>query len=273
MNIGGELKLWDKPLVMGILNLTPDSFFDGGVHSGSKKILSQVERMLSEGAEIIDIGAFSSRPGAKLLTEEEEAERLFKPLESISKEFPQALLSIDTYRKNIAKKALDLGASIINDISGGDWDTELPPFLADKHVPYIIMHMQGSPETMQQSPSYENVSKEIYQWFSSKLNQLDQLGLKDVIIDPGFGFGKSLEHNYQLLKDLRHFCHLNRPILVGVSRKGLIQKVIDKKAAESLNATTAAHVIALLNGASILRVHDVKEAKEAIAIVDYYQKQ
>lgn len=271
--IQGDLKVWDKAIVMGILNLTPDSFYDGNQYQYENDVLTQVEKLIEEGADIIDIGAFSSRPGAQMISAEEELKRLLTPLDKIRKRFPKSILSIDTYRKAVAESAIDLGADIINDISGGEWDKELPPFLAVKNIPYILMHMQGRPEHMQTAPTYSDVSKEVYQWMSKKLDFFDSIGLKDLIIDPGFGFGKTLEHNYQLLKDLTFFEHLNRPILVGISRKGMIQKVIHKEAKEALNGTTAAHVLALLNGANILRVHDVKEAKEAIAIVDYYQKQ
>jgi len=273
LNINGRLMQWEKPIVMGILNLTPDSFYDGGAYSSDSLVLAQAEKMLNDGATIIDVGGFSSRPGAKMIEEEEEIKRIAASVSAICKEFNDALISIDTYRKNVAEICIDHGASMINDISGGLWDKDLPPFLSSQQIPYIIMHMQGEPESMQKSPTYEEVTKEIYLWFSKRLTYLDSLGINDIIIDPGFGFGKSLEHNYQLLKNLDHFKHLERPILVGISRKGLIQKVIDQDASSSLNGTTAAHTIALLKGANLLRVHDVKEAKEAIEIVDYYQKQ
>lgn len=272
LNIQGELMKWDRPLTMGILNLTPDSFYDGGKYQSDLNILSQAERILEEGADIIDIGGFSSRPGAKMISSEEEIKRVLPALKNIINEFDKAIISIDTYRKQVAQECIDNGASIINDISAGEWDEALPLYIAAHNIPYIIMHMQGKPENMQDSPTYKDVSKDIYQWFSNRLNLLDQMGINDLIIDPGFGFGKSLDHNYQLLNDLSYFKHLNKPLLVGISRKGMIQKVIKKDASESLNGTTAAHVITLLNGANILRVHDVKEAKEAIAIVEYYQK-
>jgi dihydropteroate synthase len=200
-------------------------------------------------------------------------DRLLPASEWINKLDPSCLISIDTYRKTVAKQALEQGAHLINDISGGEWDPGLPLFLAQKNVPYILMHMQGKPENMQNKPTYADVTKDIYQWFSQKLFLLDQMGLKDVIIDPGFGFGKTLEQNYRLLNDLDFFQQLQRPILVGISRKGMIQRVIEEKAENSLNGSTAAHVLALQKGAAILRVHDVKAAKEAVAIVDYYQKQ
>lgn len=272
LHLGGDLKDLDHCLLMGILNLTPDSFYDGGKHQSDSSILHQTEKMLNEGAEIIDIGAFSSRPGAKLISEQDEEARLLKALESLRSEFKDCIISIDTYRKGIAEKAVDLGANMINDISAGDFDPALPKYLAKTNIPYIIMHMQGKPENMQVNPKYTNVSKEVYQSLSEKILKFRQMGISDLIIDPGFGFGKSLEHNYQLLKDLSQFTHLDCPVLVGLSRKGMIQKVIDEKAENSLNGTTAANVIALLNGANILRVHDIKAAKEAIQIVDFYQK-
>lgn len=272
LNIGGDLREWNRALIMGILNLTPDSFFDGGVYQSDAAYLRQVESMLEEGADFIDIGAFSSRPKAQLIELEEEKRRLITPLKAIRERFPDCLISIDTCRSEIAEEAIELGANMINDISGGNFDEGLPRMLANKTVPYILMHMQGLPENMQHNPTYQDVSHEIFEWFSQKLSTYRRMGLKDIILDVGFGFGKSLEHNYRLLKDLSHFQSLNCPILVGISRKGMIQKLINENAEHALNGTTVAHVIALLNGASFLRVHDVKEAKEALQIVDFYQK-
>lgn len=273
LRIGSELKHWDRPLIMGILNLTPDSFFDGGKYANQAVILSHLERILKDGADIIDIGAFSSRPNAKLISEKEEKERLLEPLKWIRKEFDNCLISIDTYRAQVAANCLDEGANIINDISGGIYDPELPHLVAKREVPYVLMHMRGRPDNMQDLTDYDDVSREVFDWFSERLSVYRELGLKDIILDVGFGFGKELEHNYRLLKDLAHFKSLDCPILVGLSRKGMIQKVIGESADKSLNGTTAAHVIALLNGANMLRVHDVKAAKEAVQIVDYYQKQ
>ena len=273
LNIQSELKEWNQPIVMGILNLTPDSFYDGGRYNTEKDVLFQVEKMLNDGADIIDMGAFSSRPGASLISEEEEQQRLIPALEFIRREFEDTILSIDTYRSSIARQCLDLGAGIINDISGGTIDKKLIQVVAEYNVPYILMHMQSKPKDMQKSPSYNDVSREIYQWLGGKIEEVTRAGIKDVIIDPGFGFGKDLDHNYQLLKDLSYFQQLGKPILVGLSRKKMIQQLIEREADDALNGTTAAHTIALLNGASILRVHDVLEAKEAIRIVDFYQKQ
>ena len=269
----GVLMDFSTPKIMGIVNLTPDSFFSGSRFQAEKEILLQVEKMLAEGADIIDLGAFSSRPNSDFISLEEEKERLLSPLKKIIQEFPSALLSVDTYHSEIAKQSIQEGASIINDISGGDLDEKMFQTIAALKVPYMMMHMQGTPKTMQDSPSYTDVFQEVFKSFSGKLEQLNSLGVNDVILDVGFGFGKTLEHNYTLLKKLSYFHALQRPILVGLSRKGMIQKVIGSTAEMALNGTTAAHVLAIQNGANILRVHDVKEAKEAIQIVDFYQKQ
>jgi len=258
---------------MGIVNLTADSFFTESRFQAENEILFQVEKMLAEGASIIDLGAFSSRPNSDFISFEEEKERLISPLERISQEFPNAILSIDTYRSEIAKIAVEKGAAIINDISGGDLDKKMFQTIADLQVPYVLMHMKGTPKTMQQAPEYDDVFKEVYKKISTKLEELNKLGVHDVILDVGFGFGKTVKQNYTLLKNLAHFQSLHRPVLVGISRKGMIQKVIGETAENALNGTTAAHVLALQNGANILRVHDVKAAKEAIQIVDFYQKQ
>lgn len=263
---------FSTPRIMGIVNLTPDSFFGGSRFQAEKEILSQVEKMLIEGADIIDLGAFSSRPNADLISFEEEKKRLLSPLQNIVHEFPSAVISIDTYRSKVAELSIYEGASIINDISGGDLDESMFETIATLKVPYILMHMQGTPKTMQQNPEYEDVFKEIYKGFSEKLQKITVLGANDVILDVGFGFGKTLKHNYTLLKKLNSFHSLQRPVLAGISRKGMIQKVIHASADDSLNGTTAAHVLALQNGANILRVHDAKAAKEAIQIVSYYQK-
>ncbi|MFT4756993.1 MAG: dihydropteroate synthase [Vicingaceae bacterium] len=272
INCKGVLMDFSTPRIMGIVNLTPDSFFGGSRFQAEKEILSQVEKMLIEGADIIDLGAFSSRPNADLISFEEEKKRLLSPLQNIVHEFPSAVISIDTYRSKVAELSIYEGASIINDISGGDLDESMFETIATLKVPYILMHMQGTPKTMQQNPEYEDVFKEIYKGFSEKLQKITALGANDVILDVGFGFGKTLKHNYTLLKKLNSFHSLQRPVLAGISRKGMIQKVIHASADDSINGTTAAHVLALQNGANILRVHDVKAAKEAIQIVSYYQK-
>lgn len=272
IQLKGLLMDFSTPKLMGIVNLTPDSFFEGSRFQLEKHLLSQVELMLKEGADIIDLGAFSSRPFVKEITEQLEKERLIAPLKAVLKEFSDAVVSVDTSRSEIAKASVQEGASMINDISGGDFDSKMFETISELKVPYVLMHMQGKPENMQVDPTYVDVFKEVYFSFSKKLKRLNELLVNDVILDPGFGFGKTLEHNYTLLKNLNHFQNLDCPILVGLSRKGMIQKVIHKDATEALNATTAAHVLALMNGANILRVHDVKEAKEAIDIVNCYQK-
>lgn len=274
IQLRGKLMDFSTVRLMGIINLTPDSFFDGGKYlSNEEKVLRQVEQMLEEGADIIDLGAFSSKPGSSLISVEEEEKRLFPALQSILKTFPEAILSIDTVRSSIAEKAVDMGAAIINDISAGKYDDKMFETIAKLKVPYVLMHMQGNPENMQKQPSYESVFNEVFYFFTEKLKTLNEVGVNDVILDPGYGFGKKLEHNYELLKSQKGFHRLGCPLVVGLSRKGMIQKVIDVSAEEALNGTTAANVIALLNGANMLRVHDVKAAKEAIRIVDYFQKQ
>lgn len=274
IQLRGKLMDFSTARLMGILNLTPDSFFDGGKYLfNEREILRQVEQMLEEGADIIDLGAFSSKPGSSLISIEEEEKRLLPALKSILRTFPEAILSVDTVRSSIAEKAIDSGAAIINDISAGKYDDKMFETVAKLKVPYVLMHMQGDPKNMQKQPTYESVYNDVFHFFSEKLSKLNELGVNDVILDPGYGFGKKLEHNYELLQCQKGFHRLGCPLLVGLSRKGMIQKVLNVTAEEALNGTTAANVIALLNGANILRVHDVKAAKEAIRIVDYFQKQ
>ncbi len=260
-----------KPLIMAIVNLTPDSFYDGGKYDSIKDILADVSQKIKAGAHIIDIGAASSRPGAKEIAEHEEWDRLSESLQAIRKEFPGVLISIDTYRSSIAKKCADLGADIINDISGGNKDVNMFKTVAALNIPYVLMHMKGNSENMQNDPSYENVIKEVKSELEVKTQQLEQLGFKKIIIDPGFGFGKNTEHNFKLLKHLAELNTLGYPVLVGISRKSMINKVIHTSPVTALNGTTVLNTIALLNGAKILRVHDVKEAKEAIELVQYYK--
>lgn len=267
INCKGNLVDLSSPKVMGILNITPDSFYDGGKYKSESDILNQTEKMLNEGATFIDVGAYSSRPGAKHISVDEELKRIVPVVQLLVKNFPDILISTDTFRNQVAKACVDEGAAIINDISGGKMDSEMFTTIADLQVPYIIMHMQGTPQNMQQNPTYEDVTKEVYHFFSQQLFQLKQLKVNDVLIDLGFGFGKTVEHNYELLNSLSFFKHLGAPILTGVSRKSMLYKVLDTSAKEALNATTVANTIALLKGTSILRVHDVKEAFEAVKIV------
>lgn len=267
INCKGTLVDFKTPKVMGVLNITPDSFYDGGRYQNEKSILDQTHKMLKEGATFIDVGAYSSRPGADPVSEEEELKRIVPVVELLLKEFPEAYLSIDTFRAKVADETIKAGAAIINDISGGNLDDQMFKTVANLQVPYILMHMQGTPQTMQNNPSYSNVTTDLIKFFSEKVNQLYKLQVKDVILDVGFGFGKTIEHNFQLLKDLELFQTLNTPILAGLSRKSMLYKTLDITAQEALNATTSANTIALLNGANILRVHDVKEAVECVKIV------
>lgn len=268
INCNGKLIDLSSPKVMGILNITPDSFFDGGKYSNETAIISQVEKMLNNGATFIDIGAYSSRPGAKHISEEEELNRIIPVVQLLVKEFPTILISADTFRSNVAEQCIQNGACIINDISAGSLDTKMFSTIAKLQVPYIIMHMQGLPQNMQSNPTYKNTTQELLSYFSSKIAELRSLGVNDIITDVGFGFGKTIAHNYELLKNLTLFKNLEVPMLVGISRKSMLHKPLNISAEDALNATTSANTIALLNGATILRVHDVKEAMEAIQIVE-----
>lgn len=268
INCNGTLIDFSTPKVMGILNITPDSFFDGGKYNNQTLIINQVEKMLSEGATFIDVGAYSSRPGAKHISEEEELNRILPVIKLLTSEFSSVLISVDTFRSNVANQSIHNGASIINDISAGEMDINMFPVIAKLQVPYIIMHMQGIPQNMQKAPIYNDVVSDVLYYFSKKITELHKLGVNDIITDVGFGFGKTISHNYQLLKDLKLFKNLEVPMIVGLSRKGMLYKPLNITAEYALNATTAANTVALLNGASILRVHDVKEAIEAIKIVE-----
>ncbi|OYU97786.1 MAG: dihydropteroate synthase [Bacteroidetes bacterium B1(2017)] len=253
---------------MGILNTTPDSFFEGSRIDGPNKLLLKVENMLQSGATFIDIGGQSTRPGALLISAEEELKRVVPAIDEIQKEFPEAIISIDTFYASVAKAAIEAGASIINDISAGDDDPAMFDVLGSLKVPYIMMHKKGLPKSMQENPQYGDLVLEIASYFSKKLEQLRALGIADVILDPGFGFGKNLQHNYQLLNQLNHFKIFELPLLVGVSRKSMIQKVLEVDANAALNGTTAVHMASLMNGATILRAHDVKEAVECVKIYE-----
>ncbi|MDP4600733.1 MAG: dihydropteroate synthase [Polaribacter sp.] len=268
INCKGILIDVSSPKVMGILNITPDSFYDGGKYKNEADILFQTEKMLNEGATFIDVGAYSSRPGAAHISEKEELKRILPVIDLLVKYFPEIIISVDTFRSEIAKKTIENGAAIINDISGGKMDEKMFQTVAELQVPYILMHMLGTPQNMQQNPVYEDVTKDIIRFFSEQIFKLHQLKMNDIIIDMGFGFGKTLQHNYEILSNLALFKNLDAPILIGVSRKSMLYKPLDITANEALNATTAANTIALLNGANILRVHDVKEAVEAIKIVN-----
>jgi len=268
LNCKGKILNLQHPIVMGILNLTPDSFFDGGKYMSKLNVIKRVEQMLSEGASIIDIGAISTKPKADIVSQEEELSRLIPVLNEILNSFPNIIISIDTFRSQVAKIAINEGAAMINDISGGDMDEKMFETIARLNIPYVMMHMQGTPQTMQENPVYNDATKDIIFILSQKVDKLKQLGVNDIIIDPGFGFGKTLEHNYQLLKNLKCFDFFELPILVGISRKSMINKVLNIKPEEALNGTSILNTVALMNGANILRVHDVKEAIEVIKLVE-----
>jgi dihydropteroate synthase len=257
------------PAVMGILNLTPDSFFDGGKLKSDLEILQKVEKMINAGADIIDMGAVSTRPGATTVSEIEELKRLLPAFKKVSGKFPESIISIDTYRSRVAAELIQSGAHIINDISGGTFDPMMFNLIAETKVPYILMHIKGTPENMQNNPVYLDVTIEVKNFFKAQLYKLKALGIHgNIVLDPGFGFGKNLEHNYQLLKELEQIKKLGFPILAGMSRKSMVNKVLNTIPESALNGTTVLNTIALLNGANILRVHDVKEAKEAISLVE-----
>jgi dihydropteroate synthase len=260
LNCRGRLVILDRPLVMGILNLTPDSFFDGGKFNSADAALERAEQMLEEGADILDLGAYSSRPGADDILEEEELKRMMPTLEAIVSKFPDALISIDTFRSGVAQKALEMGAHMINDISGGNLDKELPMVAAKYNAPYICMHMNGTPQTMQQNLVETPSMVSLLEFFAHRVPQLVQQGVNDVIIDPGFGFGKTLEQNYELVDRLSDLAIFGKPILVGVSRKSMIKKKYGESPEQTLQGTIEVNRQLLQNGADILRVHDVKEA-------------
>ncbi|MFA7446445.1 MAG: dihydropteroate synthase [Flavobacteriaceae bacterium] len=264
LNCNGKLIDLSSPKIMGILNHTPDSFFDGGKYKTEKEILLRAEKMLLEGADFIDVGAYSSRPNAAFVTEEQEIERLVFVLELLVKHFPEIPVSIDTFRSEAARISLENGAAIINDISAFSLDEKMLDVVAHYKVPYIMMHMRGTPQTMQQFTDYENLTKDIFYYFSEKIALAKAKGVNDLIVDVGFGFSKTLEQNYELLHNLGFFQQLGLPLLVGVSRKSMIYKALDITPSEALNGTIVIHTIALQKGANILRVHDVKEAKEVV---------
>ena len=271
MNISCKGKLIDltTPKIMGILNITPDSFYDGGVFNNTDRALAQTEKMLLEGATFIDVGGASSKPGAVEISIDEELARVLPIIEEIQKRFPEAIISIDTYRSVVAQQAVATGAAIVNDISGGNLDAKMLGTVgALGGVPYIAMHMQGKPQNMQDNPSYDNVLVEMRSFFAAKIDEAHKAGIHDIIIDPGFGFGKTLDHNYSLLKSLSSMQMDGIPMLIGLSRKSMIHKLLEIEAADALNGTTVLNTIALQQGAQILRVHDVKEAQQAIHLIE-----
>lgn len=271
INCKGELIDLSSPKVMGILNITPDSFFDGGKYKSDADFLNQTEKMLSEGASFIDVGAYSSRPNAVFVSEEEEIKRLTPIVALLVKEFPEIILSIDTFRAEVAKAAIDSGAAIINDISAGLLDEKMLQVIADKKVPYIMMHMRGTPQTMTTLTDYEDIVKEMILYFSERIAAARSFGINDIIIDPGFGFAKTIEQNYEVMQKLELFQMLELPLLSAISRKSMIYKVLDTNSQEALNGTTFLNTISLMKGAKILRVHDVKEAVECVTLFEKLQ--
>jgi dihydropteroate synthase len=267
LNCKGRLLVVDKPLVMGIINTTPDSFYEASRQQGVDAILKQAEKMIREGAFMLDLGGQSTRPGSRVVGADEELKRVIPAIEAIHQHFPETLLSIDTYYSRVAREAVLSGACLINDISAGRLDPEMIATVAALQVPYVLMHMQGTPQTMQQSPHYVNVVQEVLDYFINRINELRNAGINDIIIDPGFGFGKTIAHNFELLRQLSVFSITGRPVLLGLSRKSTIYKTLGISATEALNGTTVLNTVGLMSGASILRVHDVKEAREAIELV------
>lgn len=266
INCKGQLVDLTLPKVMGILNVTPNSFFDGGRYKNDSEILLRVEKMLLNGATFIDIGAYSSKPSAEFVSEEEELQRIVPIVQLILEHFPETLISIDTFRSEVAKACIENGAAIINDISAGILDDKMLETIAKYNVPYIMMHMRGTPQTMQAMTNYDNIVKEILFYFSERIAQARSLGINDLIVDPGFGFAKTLEQNYEILQKMELFQMLELPLLAGVSRKSMIYKTLHSSAEEALNGTTVLNTIALTKGAKILRVHDVREAIECVAL-------
>ncbi len=258
-----------SPFLMGILNSTPDSFFDGGLYTSEVQWLKKTADMIESGADIIDVGAYSTRPGATNVTEEEELSRLIPVITSLKKHFPKQTISVDSFRATVVERAVNEGANIINDISGGTLDDKMFPTVARLQVPYILMHIKGTPQNMQDKPVYDNVVHEVSSYFEERIKLLHELDFFKIILDPGFGFGKTLEHNFDLFNNLRQFKSFKLPLLVGISRKSMIHKILNISSKEALNGTTVLNTLALTKGATILRVHDVKEAKEAIELFAY----
>ncbi len=272
INCKGKLLSLDEPVIMGIINVTPDSFYEGHLNMPTDDILALAAKMIADGAAIVDIGGLSTRPGSQPVSIQEETDRVLPVIERIHAVYPESIISIDTYNSNVAKAAVKAGAGIINDISGGNLDMDMIPTTATLGVPYVCMHMKGTPASMQQEAVYKNVVKEVLDFFIDKVDACNKAGIKDVIVDPGFGFAKTIEHNFQLLKELALLKITGKPILAGLSRKSTIYKTLGITAAEALNGTTVLNTMALMNGASILRVHDVKQAVEAVKLFNAYKK-
>lgn len=268
INTGGKLLDLEIPRVMGIINITPDSFYSGSRFSTDEQILNAAAGMIEDGADILDVGGYSSRPGAKDISADEEANRVLKAIRLITRNFSEAIVSVDTFRADIAREAVvECGAQIINDISGGEADDNMFSVVESLNVPYIIMHMRGDPRTMQSKTGYDDIVADILRWFGERIFRLQSAGLKDIMIDPGFGFGKTIDNNFELLRRLGDFSVAGLPVVVGISRKSMIWKTLEITAGDALNGTTALNAIALLNGADILRVHDVKEAVQTVRLI------
>ena len=267
MNFKGKLIEFQEPIVMGILNVTPDSFYSGSRLSGIEELKKRLDQMVSEGVTIVDIGGYSSRPGADDISAEQEMERVLPVIHEIRNNYPDLIISIDTFRSSVANAAIEAGASMVNDISAGEMDENIYKVAADNNVPYVMMHMRGNPKTMQSLTKYDNLLKDVLEYFSKKITKARKAGVKDIIIDPGFGFSKDLPQNFELLSKFEMFNMYDLPIMAGLSRKSMIYKTLGTSAEESLNGTTAVNSIALSKGARILRVHDVKEAVEAIKLI------
>ncbi len=267
INLKGKLMNFSVPKIMGILNITPDSFYDGGRYNSKEKIQRQIEKMVISGADIIDVGGYSSRPGAKDISIEDELNRVIPVIKIIKKKFPETIISIDTFRSQIASEAIISGADIVNDISGGNLDSNMFQTVSKHKVPYILMHMRGNPENMMSKTNYENVTKDVCKYFSQRINKAHSCGINDIIIDPGFGFSKTTQQNYELLNNLEFFKEFQRPIIIGISRKSMIYKTLNTTPEKALNGSSVLHTISLMKGANILRTHDVKEAVECVKIV------
>lgn len=272
LNCKGKLMVIDQPIVMGIINATPDSFYSGSRANMPDEILFGAEKMITDGATILDIGGQSTRPSSEQIPAEEELERVLPAIEAVHKKFPDQIISIDTFYSKVAKEAINAGASIVNDVSAGTIDPDLLSTVAELSVPYILMHMLGKPKDMQLKPEYKNVTLDVFDFLNFKIDELTKLGIYDIIVDVGFGFGKTASHNFQLLRELSFFQQLSKPLMVGLSRKATIYKTLGVTPEEALNGTTVMNTMALMNGANILRVHDVKEAVQAITLYKEYKK-
>ena len=272
LNCKGRLLVIEEPIIMGIINATSDSFYAGSRLVEKDAVLKKAEQMINDGATIIDIGGQSTRPGSQRISADEERDRVIPLIEAIHQHFPETFISIDSFYALVVKDAVDAGACVVNDVSAGIIDADLIATVAALNVPYVLMHMQGDPQTMQQNPTYNNVILDVFDFLNKKIKQLHEAGIHDIIVDPGFGFGKTIEQNFELLNGLDFFCQLSKPLLIGLSRKATVYKTLGIDADEALNGTTVLHTVSLLKGASILRVHDVQEAKQAIQLVQALTK-